>query len=1059
MTTIIKKTIGVGRNYTSLASFQTWLATQKLKTDDLIVIGEVYDNLSSTSVNLYPADHDVKNNSVISPALGMSVNELQPNNPFYYGTAGIELNIVVGSAIKPRPGVILEGFRINITGAAADDTTTGYAIWLGKYTLAMLRLPEVRFCRIRTSQTGAMTRVFSTGEYAVGGIMRDNLIIHTAGNAVSASLNYGSIFERNTIIRTGGAEGYSGTTGYDSVLRDNVFVGCGNTPAIGLPTGTTTKIIANNITDTPMNVTHPGFTVVPKGELIEDALTDARPKLTSLAIGKASSAGIRTRDMLGSYRGNYPDIGTYQRVVQPLPVLATANITSQVVTEQNITIKGTIVGETTSATAWLTQGGVQVPNVSATPVVTGNTFEVTFKYLAAGQYDAPVIQFSNDTGTGPSATSGQIFSISQAIMPTGSILKHYVIGRKVIVTGSVTNAPETGTITLKPAIPANGAIQQGPVPIVVQGNKFTAVLKNVPFGDYLAPEIMLTNMAGTSVPIGGGVAVKVDLFAPPATPGLNYQTIGQGYMHPTWKEFVTWIRARNFKDNGEMVYAYVMEDQVIGSKEYLRLEPLSGGFTIDNYCIISPPPGGSVNDIHKTDPFDYGEFGVEIMVAGDGQINIAPGARMTGFRITVEDVAGQTDKSVISLARLQSATSSVNPGHFYNNRVRSKLSGSTNAIVAVGTSYPTPCFAYDNYFEHVAGDAMTFSLSAGTFERNTVVRRGSAIGGNGAKVYKAPGADATAVWVVRDNVFTGTSATPVNVVSPAVLVASNNVVNAPMTVPLSGFTVAGELDVVENLLTDARPKASGALIGTASTNAKTTNDIRGENRGPAPDIGAWQRTPFQPTPVGKITSMVLDGSTLIVTGTVQYAPTSGRAWVAADSLTPDGAIALPEKAITITGNTFQVSWDNVAAGNYNSPQLRFTNVGGEGLVATGGTFFSVLSFGGNPMAQDAGSVTVNPKVAITGFVQNGMAYTLDGTFDLMGDSVGKLELYLDPLPNGVSVGPIALTGTNGNWHYEGVSTLYSATVRVVATAFGNPQVATTSLTVIKASGTPALPRK
>jgi len=646
MTTIIKKTIGTGRDFTTLRTFAPWLATQKLKTDDLIVIAEVWEDQLpyGYTTELYPADHGLDNYCVIRPPLGMSVNELQPGDPFHYGTAGIELNLVIGRYLSPRPGVILEGFRINITGNAADDTSGGYAVLLGKRGGSVfVRNPEVRFCRFRTTQTGAMTRIISTGEYSYGGNIHDNLFVHAAGNAITASLNYSTTFERNTIVRTGSAKGYPGTTGYDNVLRDNLYIGCGATPASTLNTGVTSRIITNNVTDTPMTTPHAGFTVVEEGWLVEDPTTDVRPKLNSAAIAKASAAGVRTKDMLGRYRGNFPDIGAYQRMLQALPALATAKITSQTIKDQNITVKGTITGEAITGTAWLTQGGVKVEGSDKAVTISSGNFEVVFQYLQGGNYDAPVVKFTNDAGTGAAATDGQAFTITTAVMPTGAIQRQYLLHRKVVITGSVTNSPESGTITLKPAATANGAVQQGPFPITVANGKFTAVVPNVPYGNYLAPEIVLTNMAGTTSALAGGSAIVVVPFVAPVTPGVNYQTIGLGQMHANLAAFVAWIRARDMVVNQEQIIAYVMDDQVSGASDsLLRMEPAT--HSLDNYCVISPAPGCSVMDFHKTEPFDYGELGVEINFGIGTGLVLAPGMRMTGFRITVEDTVGAKDK-------------------------------------------------------------------------------------------------------------------------------------------------------------------------------------------------------------------------------------------------------------------------------------------------------------------------------------------------------------------------------------------------------------------------------
>ena len=1059
MPTVIKKSIGVGRDFTSMSAFATWLRDQSLKTNDQIVIGEVYDNLSVTS-ELYPNDHSLNNYCIIRPALGMSVNELQPGDPFHYGDAGVELTVtLIGTSyMQLRPGVILEGFRIKVTGNAADDTTSKFAILMGKKgSKAIERMPEIRFCRFKTSQTGALSKIIGTGEFSYGGHIRDNLFVHDGGNGLSASLNYSTVFERNTIVRLGSAVGYSGTSGYDNTLRDNLYIGCGNVPAQGLPTGTTTRIIANNVTDTAMATPHAGFIVGAIGNVVESPSTDARPKLDSAAIAAGSSAGARTRDMLNRYRGNYPDVGAYQRVAQPLPALATAAITSQVVVEQSITIKGTITGEVTSSVAWLSQGGVKIDSTEKPLTITDNTFEVRFNYLQGGSYDAPTIQLINDGGTGPKATGAQPFNITPAVIPSGDVTKQYVVGRKITIMGTVANSPETGTIVLKadPANP-NGAVTQGPLAVTISGNKFKAELQAVPYGNYLPPEITLRNMAGESPLATNAKAIAVSMFVPPVIPGVNIQTIGVGQMHATWKDFVTWIRARNMSENAEIVQAYVMDDLVIGASDSMRLEPM--GYTLDNYCTISPAPGCSVNELQRTEPFDYGEVGVEITVVGGGTIAVCPGVRMTGFRITVEDQVGATNATVFNLARVQSARSNTNPGQFYRNRIRSKLSGSTNSVMSCGsTTYDTPSEVYDNYISHESGDAATALLAAGVFQRNTVVRKGTAVGATAVRAIK--GNNLNASRAMRDNVFTNTSSTPVTMETGVTVTAESNFVNTTMNPVLAGFTAVAQTAAVEDLLTDARPKLGSALIGAGSLFGQITNDIRGENRGPAPDVGAWQRTPFLPTPTAAITSTVVDGTTVTISGTVLHGPTSGRAWVEPDSANPAGASSLPSKAVTfITADRFTVSWDNVTPGNYTFPVLRFTNSGGEGPPATGGSTFSILAFGGNPIVpDDDGVVGINPSVSITEFTQNGMMFSLKGTFDLMGDPTGKIELYIDPRPDGATVGPLPVTVSGKTWSYEGTTTFYQAQLRAVAVAYGNPQVALVNLFVLKASGSPQMP--
>lgn len=121
-----------------------------------------------------------------------------------------------------------------------------------------------------------------------------------------------------------------------------------------------------------------------------------------------------------------------------------------------------------------------------------------------------------------------------------------------------------------------------------------------------------------------------------------------------------------------------------------------------------------------------------------------------------------------------------------------------------------------------------------------------------------------------------------------------------------------------------------------------------------------------PAPTGVITSIVVSGQTVTVSGTTANVPASGLATIPA-ATTPNGAVSQGPSAVTLAGGTFTIAFAAVPPGNYAAPVVTLTNANGT-ATATGGSAFEVLGVDGEPEAP--GPVAFTP-VGLTAAVNVG----------------------------------------------------------------------------------------
>lgn len=95
-------------------------------------------------------------------------------------------------------------------------------------------------------------------------------------------------------------------------------------------------------------------------------------------------------------------------------------------------------------------------------------------------------------------------------LPKVTVNSQTVNAQKIVISGTTTYAPTTGTATLLPsATNPNGATQQGPINVTLGDGTFTVQFDNVPPGNYQIPVITTVNSAGYNRIQTGGVAISI----------------------------------------------------------------------------------------------------------------------------------------------------------------------------------------------------------------------------------------------------------------------------------------------------------------------------------------------------------------------------------------------------------------------------------------------------------------------------------------------------------------------------------------------------------------------
>ena len=720
----------------------------------------------------------------------------------------------------------------------------------------------------------------------------------------------------------------------------------------------------------------------------------------------------------------------------PPVVIPTVTITSQTVTNQSIVISGTTTGNPTSGTIALAVGSPANGAVAVAPtaVTLGNgTFTVTLSGLTPGNYAIPVVSFGNSAGTVTTSTGGTTITIPQfPAFPTVTITSQTITNQTVIISGTTTGIPTAGSISVAIGATPNGAVAVGPISFTPSAATFTAILYGVTPGNYAAPSVTVSNTFGTSTPATGGTTFTVN---PVAVGGNTVKTVGTGKDFATLKTFATWLQTKSLVGDNENVTVYVYENQPFATTANTNLTPQTSSAA--NSCTIRPAVGMGVNELDTTGAAWFPSVGILLQTHVYAPLTSGPFVTLTGFLVDVVYDGAASNSYDYGL---------IVQGTLQYNRIRSN----TNAPAVVAGIGANVTNVADNFFLQTGGTG-TLLLNgwSGTTQRNTFVRTGSATGLPFTN-------NSYNLGYMYNNVFVNGGST---LFGGSTLAGINtNFTDNALTTGISGVTYAANL--VTNAVSDIRPAAGGPLIGVASSTAISTNDLRGNNRGPYPDVGAIQLSSALPLPQGIITSQVLNGQQLVISGTTTGIPASGSISIA-PSATPNGAVAIAPTAVNLSSGAFTVTLNGITPGNYSAPAITFTNSGGTGSNATGGVGFTINGITGTPVAP-AAPAPVGPTlsvITITSQVVTGSTITIAGT-TTGSPTAGTIALAVGTTPNGaVAVAPTAVTLGSGTFSVTITGLAagnYAAPVVAFTNAAGIANTSTGGTTFTIASITPPI---
>lgn len=460
-------------------------------------------------------------------------------------------------------------------------------------------------------------------------------------------------------------------------------------------------------------------------------------------------------------------------------------------------------------------------------------------------------------------------------------------------------------------------------------------------------------------------------------------------------------------------------------------KPLSSDNT--RRVVYKPDTGVGVNDLNRS-TFAQGSSGAAIsFTRSDYNVSLGTGVDVIGMRILISG-------SGISQITNEGANANSTYDNIwkYNRIYDSSINSGAGSSLQFGVNASKTLFT-DNLVV-VSGPANRTAIQAsinGNYERNTFVALSSAAG-------NSTGLSTTYGSVTsKNNLFLG-----FNVPMQAGITSSNNFSNTAIASGVtSGVTVNTTVGaLVVNATNDFRPTANGPLINAASVDAKSTNDILGNNRGPSPDAGAWQLNPFSPSPTGTVTKIDVVGQSVTITGTTANTPTSGMASLSAASVAYNGAVAQAPKSVTLATGTFTVTFDNVPVGLYTL-DITLSNAGGANSVS-------------NPVGN---ANVVGATGTLTSQTLDGQSVVVSGTTSGNPTSATIIVPAAATNPNGATTaGPVNLTLNAGT--FDGSIPLtpgnYDPPIIRFTTAAGTslPISGTAGVSILGIQGNPEAPQ-
>lgn len=708
--------------------------------------------------------------------------------------------------------------------------------------------------------------------------------------------------------------------------------------------------------------------------------------------------------------------------------LLTANesLKNQVVPTSSITLSG---GHTVSSISIV--NGVAV--VAITPALTQGEASLTASYSAssAGFVDAAGNQLAsfsnlivaNNVGTafwkflgneGATVTVAPNTKVRYGI--TGKYVEKILSGTFIVGTAAFDGTdPAFGSIKHVDAYVtdlATGYTLSGPaIGPVGESSPFTVDINGLTAGDLILtptgagltfspPEITLNNNKMTAT---------FSVFA--ATPGDYTFTIAnnKGFSNPAAKAYKALTSIfRTFGTGGDSAtldaaIAAVGQTDPAGARIMVVLEGLSDVASVNSqieptsanesfYYLIRPKKELQFGELNKAGSLHESMTGATINIAANS-LRMGGGVVIEGYKINITSAEGLkwTSGGAGPEARLRRCFVIANADRAMINQAYKPAAMEDTFVIRTTTNT----------------GRMFHAPWVLKLDRCTWYNKGGGVGkahdggwGNGA--------------YIKNSAYVGFGADPIDQIGG--FTRLNNVSTSAMA-DQGGFIV----DTVNAaFISSTNYRAGPALVGKAGVDAKSINDVLGNNRGTSPDVGAAQAVAATPLAVGTATSQP-DPDASRVSGFFSYTGTVNSATVSLNALTDGQSIGpLP---VTVSAGTGSFQIDDVVPGSYAAPDVQLINAGGS-LKVTGFTPFDVNGIGGGPVDPgtqvDATALVWSPPGAgLVGVESTIYSVGLNGTY------TGTVRVTPSDSGGSGSFNPTFLdlvNGATGSFTYTPVST-------------------------------------
>ncbi len=146
--------------------------------------------------------------------------------------------------------------------------------------------------------------------------------------------------------------------------------------------------------------------------------------------------------------------------------------------------------------------------------------------IGKGDFKAASVNdnYGNNRGLTPDAGALQL--VPAMPLPVLVITSQVLDGQNITYSGTTTNTPTSGTITISPAVTPNSATALGPKAVTIGTNTFTVSFSDISPGNYDVPVITGTNAGGTYGGSGGNGFTVIGITGNPEAANARLSIIG-----------------------------------------------------------------------------------------------------------------------------------------------------------------------------------------------------------------------------------------------------------------------------------------------------------------------------------------------------------------------------------------------------------------------------------------------------------------------------------------------------------------------------------------------------